>query len=583
MSSARLRILGAWFLSATSLFVTSNHTAAQQTKLTSGKLAGVVRDSTGTPRMGATVEVLPEGAGFASAQDLLTNARGVFRGDKLSPGFYSVRVTLAGFLPFFQEHVRIASNLTTVVRVELDSLFASLDQLRRQPISGPADADDWKWVLRSAPSMRPVLEWMEDGGLTASRANSAESGNPRFSRARLDFTGGARRAFSPSSLASAPATAFAYDQGLNGAGRLVFAGQMSYNPGATKAGGIATVWLPTGSVGTGPYTAFVLREAKLDTDGPVFRGIRIDQGGKLALTDGVVLNYGAEYVLVGLGTAASSIRPRAELDLKLSGDWQTAIIFSSLPAVSGGMDKTEGENASLTAAIRELDAFPALLWHNGHPVLQSGWHEEVALQGKIGTHGKLQVAAFHDDNRHVAVYGRGENLPEEDYFQSYSSRGFAYDGASSSGWGGRLAFREKLASGLEWQGVYTMADALVPNQLADGVLRDVLRSAPRHALGASLSTKVPRLGTKVDVGYEWVNGPIATQIDTFGQSLTHLDPFLHVGFRQPLPKFVLGRWEAIANCDNLLAQGYVPVTSKDGRVVLAPAFRSFRGGLSVQF
>jgi len=54
-------------------------------------------------------------------------------------------------------------------------------------------------------------------------------------------------------------------------------------------------------------------------------------------------------------------------------------------------------------------------------------------------------------------------------------------------------------------------------------------------------------------------------------------------FRQPLPKFALGRWEAIADCNNLLAQGYVSTSSRDGRVVLVPAFRTFRGGLSVQF
>jgi hypothetical protein len=50
-----------------------------------------------------------------------------------------------------------------------------------------------------------------------------------------------------------------------------------------------------------------------------------------------------------------------------------------------------------------------------------------------------------------------------------------------------------------------------------------------------------------------------------------------------LPKFGPGHWEAIANCDNVFAQGYVTVNTQDGRAVLVPAFRTFRGGLSVQF
>ena len=61
----------------------------------------------------------------------------------------------------------------------------------------------------------------------------------------------------------------------------------------------------------------------------------------------------------------------------------------------------------------------------------------------MGTAGKLQVAAFHDDNRHVAVYGRGTDLPADDYLQDYFSNAFAYDGGSLSSWGTRVALREK--------------------------------------------------------------------------------------------------------------------------------------------
>jgi len=72
-------------------------------------------------------------------------------------------------------------------------------------------------------------------------------------------------------------------------------------------------------------------------------------------------------------------------------------------------------------------------------------------------------------------------------------------------------------------------------------------------------------------------------VDAYGESLFQFDPYLHVGVRQPLPRFALGRWEAIADCDNLLAQGSVSTSSRDGHLVLLPAFRTFRGGLSVQF
>src|SRR5438270_13312368 len=135
--------------------------AAAQAKPVPGKLAGVVRDAAGTPQLGASVELISEAVGVAATRSLLTNTQGMFRGDKLAPGFYTVRVTLAGFLPTLEKHVRVTSNLTTVLRIEMESMFASLDELRRQPANANADADDWKWVLRSAASMGPIWQWVD--------------------------------------------------------------------------------------------------------------------------------------------------------------------------------------------------------------------------------------------------------------------------------------------------------------------------------------------------------------------------------------------------------------------------------------
>jgi hypothetical protein len=577
----RLRTLGALVLTVmVSSFVAIP--AAAQAKPAPGKLAGVVRDAAGTPQLGASVELISEAVGMAASRGLLTNTQGMFRGDKLAPGFYTVRVTLAGFLPTLEKHIQVTSNLTTIVRIELESMFASLDQLRRMPASSTAEVDDWKWVLRSASAMRPVLEWVDSDTLSASPL-AGESSGPRVPKMRMEFTDGARRPGSASSIASAPATAVAYDQKLGGTSRMIFAGQVNYDPD-TPAGGIATVWLPTGTLGAGPHTALVLREAKLGPLGPTFRGVRIDQGGALALGDRAVLSYGGEYVLVGLGAAASSLRPRAELNMRVNDEWSTAIVFAAMPNGPGPLEANdERPGGALGAALNELDAFPALLWRNGRPVLQNGIHEEISAERKIGTGGKLQFAGFHDDNSHVAVFGRGSDLPTADYFQDNLSSAFAYDGGSSSSWGARVAFRQKLNSDVELTAVYSFGGALAPTEDTDDLLRDMLHRAQRHSVGAGIDAKVPRLNTKVRAGYKWVNGVTVSSVDSYGESLFQMDPYFHLMIRQPLPKFALGRWEAIADCNNLLAQGYVSTNSRDGRVVLVPAFRTFRGGLSVQF
>jgi hypothetical protein len=576
VQQGRLRLLGTLvFIAASASFGTS--AAMAQSKLVSGKLAGVVRDLTGTPQMGASVEVFAEAPGAASSLDYLTNTQGIFRGDKLSPGLYTIRVTLAGFLPTLQQHVRINPNLTTMVRIEMESMFASLEQLRRQPNSAKADADDWKWVLRSATGTRPILQWDENAVLSVNGDTAA-----RAPKILLEFTDGARRPGSVSNVAAAPGTAFAYDQKLGGAGSLLVAGQMSYDE--SPAGGVATVWLPTGTIGSGPHTAVVLREAKLGNTGVTFRGVRIDQGGAVTLGDRVLLRYGGEYLLVGLGRSVSSVRPRLSVETKLGSEWRGKLVFASQPGAPSAMESGgEDLQSALVRALDELDAFPALMWRNGRPVLQGGWHEEVSAERRIGENGKLQIAGFHEDSHHTAVFGRGSDLPVQEYFEDVFSSAFAYDGGATSSWGGRLAYREKLNHDVEVTALYAMAGALAPGASNDGVLRDSLRMTPRHSVGVNVSSKLSRTGGHLTVGYKWISGPAVSRVDAYGESLYQMDPYLHVSLRQQLPKLGPGRWEAIADCDNLLAQGTVTISTRDGQVALVPAFRTFRGGLSLQF
>jgi hypothetical protein len=574
-----LQTLGALVLMAACASLGAQAVPAQA-KPAAGRLSGVVRDTAGTPQMGASVEVLAENAVTLAARGFLTNTQGIFKGEKLAPGFYTVRVTLAGYLPTLEKHVRIASNLTTVVRIQMESMFASLEELRRQPSSTTAEADDWKWVLRSASATRPILQWSEGSPVIA--AGTDRDASRSRPRARLEFTDGSRRPGSVSNVAQAPGTAFAYDQKLGGNSRMLFAGQVSYSEDV-PSGGIATIWLPTGSISSGPHSTLVLREAKLSPDGRTLRGVRMDQGGAASIGDRAILSYGGEFVMVGVGASATALRPRMQLDARITDDWHAALIFASQPSGMPGLEATgEGENAALAAALSQLDAFPALLWRDGKPVLEKGWHEEASVERKLGARSKLQLAAFHDDNSHIALFGRGSELVSADYFQDFYSKGFAYDGGSSSSWGTRLVLREKVSDDLEVTTVYAFAGALVAGSSQGGSLRDSLRTAPRHSLAATVSARLPRTATKLTAGYKWVNGQAYSRVDAYGESLYQTNPYLHVGFRQPLP-FALGRWEANAQCDNLLAQGYYPVSTRDGQAVLVPVFRSFRGGISLQF
>ena len=143
----------------------------------SGKLNGYVADPTGNPQMGATVWLTPEFAG-GRAVELLTDENGIFVGQRLRPGIYSVKVTLAGFMPSFQGNIDVRAHLNTSLHIQLDSIFASVGQLHRKPSKLP-EPDDWKWVLRTASSSRPVLQLRDGTVIIANRSQQEQSDQPR--------------------------------------------------------------------------------------------------------------------------------------------------------------------------------------------------------------------------------------------------------------------------------------------------------------------------------------------------------------------------------------------------------------------
>jgi len=102
-------------------------------------------------------------------------------------------------------------------------------------------------------------------------------------------------------------------------------------------------------------------------------------------------------------------------------------------------------------------------------------------------------------------------------------------------------------------------------------------------VAARVSTAIPRLGTKLSTSYKWISGETVSRQDAYGESLYHVDPYLSVEIRQSLPCFFPGHMEAVADFGNLFAQGYVPISTGDGRMILVPSYRYFRGGLSFQF
>jgi hypothetical protein len=552
-----------------------------------GKLTGIVFDLAGTPQMGASVWVSPEAPDGHAATQILTDQNGIFEGPRLRPGFYSVRATLAGFLPAIQMHIHVGADLTTLVRIRLDSVFESLDQLRRQPAQ-PTETDDWKWVLRTSAANRPVLQLLDGTVAVASDTAASTSSTQRPARARVEMTNGTEQPGSPSALPGTLGTAVAYDQQL-GLGRLFVAGQLGIDStsnggeGDALSGALASIWTVGGELGRGPQTTVVLRQVQPAPGRQIIRAMRVEHAEQLVLSDHLVLAYAGELVMGGVGSMTSTVRPRAQLTWRLTPVWSAAAALQTDPQSSG----TPLGDSGLESVINSLSTAPVLLWRNGRvSSLEGAWHEELSVRRELGSRASLQAAAFHDSSGHLAVFGF-DPLSNKRGASNQTQYSYGHDAGAGETFGTRVAYHQRLSNNLEVAAIYAYAGALAPyadtSTLSSNV-SGLVHMQYRHSVAGRVAGKLPKGGTQFSASYKWLDGAIVGRQDLFGEAAQGVDPYLSFTLRQPLPSFHTGgHWEAVANFRNVFAQGYVPVNTAEGQLVLMPVERSFQGGVSFQF
>lgn len=541
-----------------------------------GRVSGVVVDSAGTPQMGATVLLTPDSVLSGSSVKLLTDDRGRFASTALPIGLYSIQVTLAGFLPAIDRNVRVKAERATVLQIMLGTVFSSFEQLRRPP-DQTVSSDDWTWVLRSSAATRSVLRWQDAGVSLGAAPKPDGSSNTQLMRGGLLLSSGSDHPGSVADVPNSTATAVVYDLDLGSHGHLLMAGQFSYDE-ASSSDGFAGELLPSSGPGTGPVTTILVRETRVGSSGPEFRGLRLTHDNQLMVGDRVSVRYGAELLMAGFDGTTSAVRPHGEVAMQITPNWETSFTIATRPWDDG---TAEGD---MQSAADMLDAFPVLLMHRGEPVFEDDLHEELAVRRQLGPRADVSAAVFHDSSNQTAVMGRG-NEGGPDVLQEYYSQAFAYDGGQSSSTGARIAYREQFADDLATTFVYAYAGALSPVNGMDtnGPLRNRLATRYRQSVAGRVSSKLPYLHTRLSAGYEWLNGPTVSLQDPYGQTLYHVDPYLSMEIRQPLPRAFPCHMEVQAEIGNLLAQGYVQVATRDGYVVLVPSYRYFRGGLSFQF
>jgi hypothetical protein len=150
---------------------------------------------------------------------------------------------------------------------------------------------------------------------------------------------------------------------------------------------------------------------------------------------------------------------------------------------------------------------------------------------------------------------------------------------------------QNLGDNLKMNVMYGSGDALVADRSqisgqSPEDLRSVIHRGRRQVVTTQVSCKAPWTGTEFNVSYQITDSRSVTPSHYFATQGTRAEPGLNIYLRQPIRTFSLipVHMEASADLRNLLADGYLPFSSGDGRrLLLMSTPRSFRGGLSFIF
>jgi hypothetical protein len=535
-----------------------------------GTISGYVRAASGMPQMGAVVEVL---GAAAHSLKVFTDENGFYSAAGLLPGVYNLKVSAPAFLPTLREHVGLYAGGNTIVNVTLSTLF---EAIQMAPARGPAEEDDWKWVLRSV-SNRPILRVVDDH-FPSVAAESAKG--DRELKGTLSFLAG-----SPSEgfgSASDMSTGFSMEKSIFSSSTIGLRGNVGYGS-SSPATVLRASFRHKMDDGSEPLFAVTMRNLPApDITLHSFQALALTTADALTLGDVLELKFGSELQTVQFMGRVTTFRPFGTVDLHLSPN--TVLEYGYATS-----EPDNRQDKGFDTAPGEVNESGSRVSMTGYaPTVEHAHHQELSLSHRIGKN-NLQVAVYTDRISDPALTGIGEFTTDNgNVLPDLYSGTFTYQGNNFHTQGLRFVLQRKLTSDItgtldyEYGGVLDLAS-----------LNESLESVPesslvrnRESVAGKITGMVPKSKTRWMASYRWINGEALTPVDMFNASAGQAYPYLNLFFRQPIPGtgFFPGHIEAIVDLRNLLAQGYVPVLGHDGHTVyLVQSARAVRGGVAFTF
>ena len=568
-----------------------------------GSVVGFVSDQAGVPQMGAAVLI------YNSYQRLvgraLTNDQGAFGFESLAPGVYSVSVRLTSFVPALKENIRVQPGMRSFLAINLASVLSSIELIHTAPGNAAFMNDDWKWVLRTATAARPILR------LGPSIAGSDPFGQNRESarvvsrtRGILRVSAGEEGSFMAAGAQPDLGTSFALATSLLGGNELQFSGNVGY----ASHSGLPTAGFRTSFTndlwGARPEVAVTLREVFMEgrvgagllsggqAESPVLRTMSVSSLDRRQLTERLRIEYGASLESVTFLSRLNYFSPFARLTLGVGEGGAVSLAYSSgMPPVEL-LSEGDWDVPEMQDDLKALALFPRVSVMGGNARIQRSQNFEAAYRQVIGSR-DFSFGVYRETTMNSAVMMAAPAgvFSSADLLPDLASNSSVFNIGDFQRIGFQASVKQRLAENLRLgvavgnSGVLVAGrSSLASNDPAE--LREMLAEGRRTWLAATASGISPWTGTDLTVSYHWTDYAAVSPRHIYLTQSYQPDLGFNIGIRQPLPSFGVwsGRVVASAELRNLLAQGYVPVSSADGRTLyLIQNPRTVRGGLSFIF
>jgi hypothetical protein len=584
------------FAGAMCLLVPAVSRAADAVKL-SGGIVGTVRDVHGVPQMGATVALFNRQA--RPVGRVLTDQHGQFQMAGLIPTLYSVRITLASFIPAIRKDILVQPGMRSVLNVSMSTLFSSIQLDFPVLDSGGVMSDEWKWVLRGAADTRPVMRF--GPGAVAEPSNAPGETPTVFSdtRGMLRFSAGEGSLSGVANEADL-GTAFALATSLYGKSMLQVSGNLGYGAqNGVPAAAFRTSYCPDLD-GNKPVFSVTMRQLYLPErigeamNGsealPMLRSISAGADNRTQFGENVTVQYGFSMDSVFFLNHLNYTNPYARLTWSVDDATDLEFAYTSGNARPDLADN-QVEEPELQHSLDSLALFPRISLSQGRPQIQRANDYEVALTRHVGSR-SLRVAAYRENMTNAAltlVTPAGMFAGSPDILPDLFSDSSVINGGNLDSTGYSAALTQNLGEHFSATAIYSNEGAFTAGSQemvseTPDELRAMIRAGRRHAATGRVKATIPWTGTEVIASYQWTSDPRSLMGGNLysAQGLRAL-PGLNIFIRQPIPGFS-GRLAATADLRNMMAQGYIPIAAANGQqLLLMDNPRSFRGGLAFTF